>query len=105
MEKRRDEPEILLALHRIEDRLLEITNILKISQKATIEALHRSILEGSKLRKDIFKLCDGRHTVTQISKKLGRSIQQISNNIIRLQNAGLTKEVRKGKEKYYIKMR
>lgn len=104
MAKKRDEIEVLLALHRIEDRLLEITNILKMSQKATVEAIQRSVLEGSKLRQEIFKLCDGKHSVGQISNRLGRSIQQISNNIVRLQNAGLIKGIRKGKEKYYLKL-
>ncbi|MBA7502608.1 hypothetical protein ES706_01201 [subsurface metagenome] len=41
----------------------------------------------------------------RIAEKLGRSVQQISSNIIRLQNVGLIKEARKGKEKYYLKMR
>lgn len=103
MKKKEDGTEILLALHKIEDRLQEIANILKMGQKATIEATRRSILEGSRLRKNIFKLCDGKHSVGQISKELGRSIQQISNNIIQLQNAGLIREVRRGKEKYYFK--
>lgn len=100
-----EQTEILLALHRIEDRLQEITEILKVGHRETIEAAQRQVLASSPLRKKIYGLCDGKRSVGQIAEILGKSIQQISNNLILLQNAGLIKEVRRGKEKYYAKMR
>jgi DNA-binding transcriptional ArsR family regulator len=95
--------EILLALHRIEDRLQEIAQILRVGYKESIEATQRQVIEGSSLRKRIYHLSDGNHSVSQIAETLGKSIQQISNNLVQLQNARLVKEVRKGKEKYYVK--
>jgi len=96
--------EILLALHRIEDRLQEIADILRVGHKETIEAAQRRVI-SSPLRKKIYSLCDGNRSVGQIAKILGKSIQQVSNNIVLLQNAGLIKEVRRGKEKCYAKTR
>jgi DNA-binding transcriptional ArsR family regulator len=100
-----DQTEILLALHRIEDRLQEIAEILRVGHRETIEATQRRVLAGSPLRKRIYDLCDGNRSVGQIAKDLGKSIQQVSNNIALLQNAGLTKEIRRGKEKRYEKTR
>jgi len=100
-----EQTKILLALHRIEDRLQEIAEILRVGHKETIEATQRRVIAGSPLRKRIYSLCDGNRSVGQIAETLGKSIQQVSNNIILLQNAGLIKEVRRGKEKYYTKSR
>lgn len=100
-----EQTEVLFALHRIEDRLQEILEVLKIGYKENIEAIRRRTLNGSPLRKKIYDLCDGSKSVSQIAEILGKSIQQISNNIIILQNAGLLKEDRIGKQKYYIKIR
>lgn len=100
----RDE-EILLTLHKIDDRLQEIAEILKMGHRETIEAIQRRALAGSPLRKRIFDLCDGNRSVSQIAEMLHKSIQQISNNMVILQNSGLVKEVRQGKEKYYEKLR
>ncbi|MFZ3077370.1 MAG: helix-turn-helix domain-containing protein [Candidatus Aenigmatarchaeota archaeon] len=99
-----EQTEILLALHKIEYKLQEIVDILKIGNRETINAIQRRALEGSFLRKKIYGLCDGKRSVSQIAKILdNRSVQQISNNMVILQNAGLVKEIRKGKEKYYVK--
>ena len=98
------ETEILLALHNIEDRLQEICEILRMESRETIKAEQRRIL-SSPLRKKIRDLCDGENSVSDIAKKLDKSIQQVSNNITLLQNAGLIREVRKGKEKRYLKVR
>jgi len=97
--------EILLALHRIEDRLQEIAEILRVGHKEAIEATQRKAIAGSPLRKKIYNLCDGNRSVSEIARILDKSIQQISNNIALLQSAGLIEEVRRGKEKCYVKTR
>lgn len=97
--------EILIALHNIEDRLQEIADILRVVNKENIEAAQDRVLSGSPLRVRIMELCDGNKSVTDIAKTLGKAIQQVSNNITTLQNVGLVKEARKGKEKRYLKTR
>lgn len=100
-----DQTEILLILHNIEDRLKEIADVLKVTNREAIEAAQRQVLSGSALRKRIYDLCDGNRSVSEIAKTMGKAIQQVSNNITILQNAGLVKEVRRGKEKCYVKTR
>jgi len=100
-----EQTEILLALHRIEDRLLEIAEVLKVGHEEAIKAAKRKAIAGSPLRKRIYDLCDGNRSVSEIARILAKSIQQVSNNIALLQNAGLIKEVRRGKQKCYAKIR
>jgi len=99
-----DQTQILLALHRIEDRLQEIAETLKVGHRESIRALQTRVIVGSTLRKRIYDLCDGNRSVGRIARMVDRSIQQVSNNITLLQNAGLIREVRIGKEKCYTKM-
>ena len=101
--KKDNETEVLLALHKIEYRLQEIAEILRISHKDGIEATQKKVLMGSPIRKKIYDLCDGSKSVSQIAKAVGKSIQQTSNNIALLQSAGLIRDFRKGKEKCYSK--
>jgi DNA-binding transcriptional ArsR family regulator len=103
-EKKDIQIEILIALHNIEDRLLEILEIQRMKSRDTIRAEQRKIL-SSPLRKKIRDLCNGKRSVSDIAKELDKSIQQVSNNITLLQNAGLIREIRKGKEKLYLKVR
>ncbi len=103
-EKKDIQTEILLTLHNIEDRLLEILEIQRMKSRDAIQAEQRKILH-SPLRKKIRDLCNGERSVSDIAKELNKSIQQVSNNITILQNAGLVREIRKGKEKCYLKVR
>ena len=95
---------ILQALSRIEsklDRLDEIANLLRMGQKTSIEQTRVDLLEKSKLRRSVYKLCDGRHTVSQIAQELGKPMSLISQSIAKLVAAGLISEERKGKQKFY----
>jgi len=103
--KQTTEFETLIVLRNIEDKLQEILNILRMTNKENIEAAQDRVLAGSPLRQRIFELCDGNLSVSVIAETLGKSIQQISNNIAVLQDIGLVKEVRRGKEKRYQKTR
>lgn len=97
--------EILLALHRIEDRLQEIAELLKVGYKDVIEAEQKKVLKGSPLRKKIYDLCNGTNSVRGIATLVKKSIAQVSQNIAILQDAGLIREERRGKEKFYVKTR
>lgn len=94
---------MLLLLHNIDDRLKEILEIMKLSNSETLKTVKEKALSGSPLRQKIYELADGDKTVSDIAKELNKSLQQISNNIAILQKAGLIKEVRNGKEKYYLR--
>lgn len=91
------------SLHRIELKLDEITTLLRISQAGSIEATKDKMLE-SPLRKAVYSLCDGKNTVSDISKGLGKSMSMVSQMISKLQNAGLVTEERKGKLRIYRRL-
>jgi DNA-binding transcriptional ArsR family regulator len=95
--------DVLLSLQKIEDTLEEIVQILKAQSSEMLETSKRRLLSGSPLRRKIYAMCDGRRSVTQIARTLRKSLQQISNNVALLENAGLIRVVRRGKEKYYVK--
>lgn len=95
--------DVLDALLRIEDKLQEIADILKMGHRESIDATKRSVLAGSKVKQEIYDLCDGKNSVGQIAKTLDKKIQQISNNLVLLEKAGLIKEIKRGNSKFYVK--
>jgi len=98
------EMKIIELLHKIEKRLEkldEITTLLHIGQSNSILEAKTSLLENSPLRKMIYELCDGKHTVSDIAKTLGKSMSSTSQAISGLLEAKLIAEERKGTQKYY----
>jgi DNA-binding transcriptional ArsR family regulator len=104
MSEKINQTEILILLHNIDDRLKEILQILKMQSR---EMIHTEQLKALKspLRKSVYELSNGQNSVGDIAKQLNKSMQQISNNIALLEEAGLIKEVRSGKEKKFVKTR
>lgn len=94
------EEQAVQSLNRIEMKLDEIITLLKMSQASSIETTKEKIL-ASPLRKAIYSLCDGKKTVSDISKGLGRSMSMISQTMAKLQEAGLVTEERIGKQRIY----
>ena len=98
---------ILQVLNKIDNKLArldDIFNMLKMGQKSSIDQTKATLLGRSPLRKTIYNLCDGRHTVTDIAESLGKSMSLVSQSITQLQSAGLIIEKRKGKRKFYNKV-
>jgi DNA-binding transcriptional ArsR family regulator len=83
------------------DKLDDLLSIMKMGQKTSIEATKSQLLSKSKLRRDVYKLCDGRHNVSEIAEALGKSISLVSQSIAQLEDAGLIAQERVGKTKYY----
>ncbi|QQG40135.1 MAG: helix-turn-helix transcriptional regulator [Candidatus Aenigmatarchaeota archaeon] len=101
-----NEAEILLALYKIQDRLQELVELSTVVNAEVLEASKQRMLGKSTLRKKIYELCNGKRSVGQIAAETSKSIQQISQNVALLQNAGLIREARGGgKEKYYVRAR
>lgn len=94
---------ILEHLENIEDRMRTIELLLKISQRSSLEKA-RSMLNSSKLRAQIYELCDGKHTVSEIARKLGKPMPLISRYLKDLESSGLIVSEQKGKSRYYYKV-
>lgn len=98
---------ILQVLNKIDSKLTRLDDIfsmLKMGQKLSIDQTKATLLGKSPLRKNIYNLCDGRHTVSDIAESLGKSMSLVSQSIAKLQNAGLIVEERKGKRKFYSRV-
>ena len=98
-------PETEDLLLRIEMRLEEISSkmdtlisIMKFGQKQTTQRLKQSL---SDVELDVYSLCDGTRTVSEIANTLGKSIQQISMYLSKLEEEGLIVPRKKGKRRYY----
>lgn len=90
-------------LHEISSKLSDIISLLKLGQKSLIET-SKSRLLASELRSQVYNLCDGNHTVSQISKELGKHQPLISRYLKELEDGGLLKSERKGRHVYYVKL-
>ncbi len=95
---------IIQLLRSIDEKLGaldELKTITRVGQKDSIDTAKMKLMDKSILRKQIFSLCDGKHTVSQIASELGKSLPSISQNLFKLQDAGLIRETREGKSKFY----
>jgi len=90
-------------LQEISDKLNDVISLLKLGQKATIET-SKSRLLASELRSKIYNLCDGKHTVSQISVELGKPQPLVSRYLKDLEDGGLIKADRKGNKMFYVKL-
>jgi DNA-binding transcriptional ArsR family regulator len=92
---------ILQVLNNLDSKMDDLISVMKMGQKTSIEATKAELLSKSKLRRDVYKLSDGKHSVSEIAATLGKSISLVSQSISQLQEAGLIAEERVGKTKYY----
>lgn len=98
---------VIELLNRIDsklDKLDEIATLLHMGQSASIKKTKNEMLVDSPLRKKVYELCDGRHTVSEIAKSLGKSMPSISNVTAKLLEARMITEERRGKQKYYRRL-
>jgi DNA-binding transcriptional ArsR family regulator len=84
-------------------RLLEkILCVLKISNNVTIQEEKEKIL-GNETKKKIYELCDGKHTVSDIAKKLRTTQPNVSYHLASLLESGLVLYDELGGKRYYFK--
>ncbi|MGB9756164.1 MAG: ArsR/SmtB family transcription factor [Candidatus Bathyarchaeales archaeon] len=98
-----DVSEEIRLLREISSKLSDIISLLKLGQKSTIETA-KSRLLASSLRSRVYNLCDGKRTVSQIAKELGKPQPLISRYLKDLEDGGLIKPERKGNSIFYIKL-
>lgn len=107
MNQEEREMKMIELLYRIEsklDKLDEIATLLHMGQSASIQQTKNAMLQDSPLRKMAYELCDGKHTVSDIARSLGKSLPSISHVIAKLLEAKMVIEERKGKQKYYRRL-
>jgi len=92
-----------MYLTRIDERLQQIVGILKMTQRGQIEIAKNKILD-SPLKKSIYELCDGKHSVGEISKKINKLSPSVSRAIAEMEAIGILGEVKVGKKTFYQKL-
>jgi DNA-binding transcriptional ArsR family regulator len=96
--------ELLKSINAKLDRLDDLQNLLRAGQKLSLDESKASVLGSSNLRREIYKLCDGEHTVSEISHAIAKSMPVVSQVLSQLELAGLVAEKREGKMRYYQKL-
>ena len=87
----------------IDERLQEVVSILKMAHRGEIEIAKKKLLE-SRLKKDIYEYCNGKHSVGEIAKLLGKHQPSVSRAIAELEETGLIREEKVGTQTFYQKI-
>jgi len=95
--------QISVQLGNIERELGSLRSIMKSGQSTAIKEMKMSMLK-SRLRSQIYELCDGRHTVGQICSALGKPAPLVSRYLKELEEAGLLMSEQRGKGRFYYKV-
>lgn len=95
---------ILTTLEEISYKLDRLIDLKQISLKEQTTLLKSKTLGKSDLRKQVYDLCDGNRSVGQLAEVLAKSIVRVSQELAILEEAGLVKSKKIGKEKYYEKL-
>jgi len=84
-------------------RLLEkILSVLKLANNKVIQQEKESILK-TEMKKKIYELCDGRHTVNDIANELKTTQPNVSYHLASLMESGLVLFDDLGGKRYYLK--
>lgn len=89
---------IEMLLEEVLSKMDTLISLTRLSQKQTVQLAMKGL---SNLEREIYSLCDGTRTVSEISRTLGKSIQEVSMYLNKLEREGLVISRRKGKRKYY----
>ncbi len=84
-------------------RLLEkILSVLKLANNKAIQQEKESILKNE-MKKKIYELCDGRHTVNDIANEIKTTQPNVSYHLASLLESGLVLFDDLGGKRYYLK--
>jgi DNA-binding transcriptional ArsR family regulator len=83
------------------DRLISLNELALAGQAASVK---EQILARSELRREVYELCNGKRTVSDIAKTLAKSVASVSQILSKLEDARLVKVRKSGKKRYYEKV-
>ena len=95
---------ILKVLEEISGKLDRLISLNEFALAGQTASMKEQILARSELRKEVYDLCNGKRTVSDIAKTLSKSMASISQILSKLEEARLVKVRRVGKKKYYEKV-
>ena len=90
-------------LSSIQRELRNLESVIKSGQRSVIRET-KTLMLKSKLRSQIYELCDGTRTVGQICNTTKRKAPLVSRYLKELEDAGLVLSEQRGKSRYYCKV-
>ena len=91
-------------LEEISAKLDKLISLFELSIKHELEEFKAKIIGKSKLKNNVYLLCDGTKTVRDIARHIDKSIQHVSMILSDLEKAGLVKANVSGRKKYFIRI-
>ena len=96
--------EINKNLEEISSKIDKLVSMYEFTQKHELENFREKILGRSKIRREIYGLCDGTKTVQEIAARTGKTMPHVSRMLTELEKAKLIKAKELGRKKYYIRV-
>jgi len=90
-------------LSSIQRELRNLESVIKSGQRSVIRET-KTLMLKSKLRSQIYELCDGTRTVGQICNTTKGKAPLVSRYLKELEDAGLVLSEQRGKSRYYCKV-
>lgn len=91
-------------LEEISSKIDRLISVYEFSRKHDLERNKDRVLGKSKIRREIYSLCDGTKTVQEIARRVDKSMPQVSKELTVLEEAKLVKPNTVGRRKYYVRM-
>ena len=91
-------------LEEISSKIDKLISMYEFTQRHEIERFKDKVLGRSKVRREIYSLCDGNKTVQEIAQRVGKSMPHVSKELTVLEEAKLVKPREVGRKKYYVRL-
>ncbi|MBU7036701.1 MAG: winged helix-turn-helix transcriptional regulator [Theionarchaea archaeon] len=91
-------------LEEISIKIDQLISLYRFVQEHELECFREKVLGKSKIRREIYGMCDGTKTVQEIARRANRSIQHVSMILKTLERGRLIESREVGKKKYYIRI-
>ena len=91
-------------LEEISSKIDKLISLYEFAQKHELERFKEKVLGRSRIRREIYGLCDGTKTVREIAQRVGKSMPHVSMVLTTLEEAKLVKPKEVGRKKYYVRI-
>jgi len=89
------------AIYKIQRELEELKSIIVILNQEKLEKKKNDLIPKDSVKKQIYDLCDGQNSITDIAKEMNKSNQYIGSYLSRLRREGLIRKIEKEGEIYH----
>jgi DNA-binding transcriptional ArsR family regulator len=91
-------------LEEISSKMDQLISLYRFVQGHELERSREKVLGKSKIRREIYGMCDGTKTVQEIARMANKSIQHVSMILKTLEKGRLIESKEIGKKKYYVRI-